>query len=611
MILKLVAQLKNYGIDIVANEIFKYPRLVDLSIRIDQNTNLENNISKEIIIQINNEKKGKPLFLIHESSGDAFQYEELVKHINLKIPIYGIDASSQDYNDKMFNSIESLATHYVNEIRKIQKKGPYRLLGWSLGGKIAFEVGKQFVGMNMGVDFIGLIDTSISKESLKVNQEQRTYNIIKSFFRVNNCEISSDELYSIFDVDETGGVSLKNQFDNTELVKKISNNAKISDFDSNNLLRRLNLANKLSNASNKYSLKKFYLPIHYFSADNNRSVQYDAPNNVRKVLGNNITLKVITNSDHHNIIKKTKYAKIIGKHIEQTINQLNLKTNNTATQVQPSYKSIISIQNGKEEKSPVYFIPGAGGSIGGLIELTKHFDNSIQVFGIIPRGLENELVPHTTVEASANYYVKQICKNPKKKSLNLLGHSYGGWVAVEMAIQLMTAGHNIPYIILLDSSAPNKSPKTFENPRLYGLSKLIQILELQSPKKFGTNLLELIGWEEEKQIQMITKAMREMEILSEKSNVEDIRRMVQLFILNATTNYNPVIKYHGKVLLIQALDDTEKVDLDQNAGLWKEYLTDLEVIRVPGNHLGILQDPNAIHLAELIQKRLYPDFFSK
>jgi thioesterase domain-containing protein len=44
----------------------------------------------------------------------------------------------------------------------VQPAGPYRLLGWSLGGRIAFAVAARLRALGHDVDFLGLLDTAVS-----------------------------------------------------------------------------------------------------------------------------------------------------------------------------------------------------------------------------------------------------------------------------------------------------------------------------------------------------------------------------------------------------------------------------------------------------------------
>ncbi len=56
-------------------------------------------------------------------------------------------------------SLEELATRYTERLRRAQPRGPYRLLGYSIGGTIAWEMARQLEASGETVAFLGLIDT--------------------------------------------------------------------------------------------------------------------------------------------------------------------------------------------------------------------------------------------------------------------------------------------------------------------------------------------------------------------------------------------------------------------------------------------------------------------
>jgi thioesterase domain-containing protein len=60
-------------------------------------------------------------------------------------------------------TIEETASQYVQLIRKIQRRGPYVLMGWCNGGTLAFETGRQLREAGEVVSHVLLIDTWIPK----------------------------------------------------------------------------------------------------------------------------------------------------------------------------------------------------------------------------------------------------------------------------------------------------------------------------------------------------------------------------------------------------------------------------------------------------------------
>jgi nonribosomal peptide synthetase DhbF len=51
-------------------------------------------------------------------------------------PIYGLQARGIGKKEPLPQSLDDMAADYIEKIRTVQPKGPYRLLGWSLGGNV-------------------------------------------------------------------------------------------------------------------------------------------------------------------------------------------------------------------------------------------------------------------------------------------------------------------------------------------------------------------------------------------------------------------------------------------------------------------------------------------
>lgn len=56
-------------------------------------------------------------------------------------------------------ALELTASRYVEELRRVQREGPYQLIGYSFGGVIAYEMARQLVESGERVNFLGLLDT--------------------------------------------------------------------------------------------------------------------------------------------------------------------------------------------------------------------------------------------------------------------------------------------------------------------------------------------------------------------------------------------------------------------------------------------------------------------
>jgi thioesterase domain-containing protein len=73
-------------------------------------------------------------------------------------PIYGFQ-SRGFAGEPAPDRIEAIAADYLESLRAIQPEGPYLLIGYSMGGTIAYEMARQLGAQRERVAFLGLIDS--------------------------------------------------------------------------------------------------------------------------------------------------------------------------------------------------------------------------------------------------------------------------------------------------------------------------------------------------------------------------------------------------------------------------------------------------------------------
>jgi acetoacetyl-CoA synthetase len=74
-------------------------------------------------------------------------------------PVFGLRPFTLDGTEPIRRTLETIASDYISEIRKVQPNGPYSIAGHSFGGRIAFEMAQQLLRSGEVVNFLGLIDT--------------------------------------------------------------------------------------------------------------------------------------------------------------------------------------------------------------------------------------------------------------------------------------------------------------------------------------------------------------------------------------------------------------------------------------------------------------------
>ncbi|RWU21430.1 non-ribosomal peptide synthetase [Pseudomonas alkylphenolica] len=104
---------------------------------------------------------GPVLFCLHAGFGTVFDYEPLARRLQGHCNVYGVQCRmllDRQWDD---DSLEAMAIDYAQYIRQKQAQGPYRLLGWSLGGTLAVLVAAELEKQGQAVSFLGLVDSFI------------------------------------------------------------------------------------------------------------------------------------------------------------------------------------------------------------------------------------------------------------------------------------------------------------------------------------------------------------------------------------------------------------------------------------------------------------------
>lgn len=95
------------------------------------------------------------LFCLHPAEGLSWCYLGLARHLP-GVAIYGLQATADTDLPETF---EAMVDDYVARIRAQQAHGPYRLLGWSLGGALAQAIATRLNQAGEPVELVALMDS--------------------------------------------------------------------------------------------------------------------------------------------------------------------------------------------------------------------------------------------------------------------------------------------------------------------------------------------------------------------------------------------------------------------------------------------------------------------
>jgi acyl transferase domain-containing protein/thioesterase domain-containing protein len=100
-----------------------------------------------------------PFYCVAGMGGTLNNLRKLALLVGDVRPFYGLQPPGADDPNQRLWTIQDLAGHYIQEIRKVQPRGPYLLGGYSGGGIVAFEMSKQLSAEGESIAFLGFLDS--------------------------------------------------------------------------------------------------------------------------------------------------------------------------------------------------------------------------------------------------------------------------------------------------------------------------------------------------------------------------------------------------------------------------------------------------------------------
>nr|ACJ60951.1 VEG9 [uncultured soil bacterium] len=112
----------------------------------------------EILLPLRVDGDRPPLFCVHASGGLSWNYEPLLRHLPANQPVYGVQARGLARTEPLPGSVEEMAADYLEQIQAVQPTGPYYLLGWSLGGRVAQAIARLLEAQGEKIGLLTLLD---------------------------------------------------------------------------------------------------------------------------------------------------------------------------------------------------------------------------------------------------------------------------------------------------------------------------------------------------------------------------------------------------------------------------------------------------------------------
>ncbi|MDU0291330.1 amino acid adenylation domain-containing protein [Saccharothrix longispora] len=111
-----------------------------------------------------------PLFCLHPASGLSWCYTGLLGALDPDVPLYGLQAGPTPAGGT--GTVGEQAARFADHVRAVAPHGPYRLLGWSMGGHLAHEVAVRLQDAGERVELLAVLDSYPSTGAAPLTTEE-------------------------------------------------------------------------------------------------------------------------------------------------------------------------------------------------------------------------------------------------------------------------------------------------------------------------------------------------------------------------------------------------------------------------------------------------------
>jgi amino acid adenylation domain-containing protein len=258
---------------------------------------------------------------------------------------------------------------------------------------------------------------------------------------------------------------------------------------------------------------------------------------------------------------------------------------------------------------PVILMPSLAGELIFAKQLIELLGTEMRVVGLQPNLSLGQVEHLRDINATAKRFAEVIRAEQPEGPYYLLGYSYGGWLAVEVARELQRAGSTVDFLGLIDTG--------FEEPRsastLVHVTRRIWQAVRQLPRWYREERRCLSTWELLNSVIRKTlhrlhaklvfrRDAEELEAVLEAQRIPHLNVDLMQTALEALRNHDPA-PYDGRITLFRAAIRPLGECFSNDLG-WSSRAADVEAYEVPGNHDTLLQPPHAQYLAAKLRLAL-------
>jgi thioesterase domain-containing protein len=247
----------------------------------------------------------------------------------------------------------------------------------------------------------------------------------------------------------------------------------------------------------------------------------------------------------------------------------------------PRFSPFVPLKAGSVHP-PIVIVHGVGGRAS-FFELAKHIGTGNPVYGIQARGVDGLQEPFDSIEEMAAFYLDELSQLQSQGPYMLIGYSFGGLVALEMAQRLKASGKKVSLLTFID---------TYPDVRYFPLRERLSLFARNTRTKFS----EIKQMPAPAAVALVFRAFARRVSLASGNNVTNAVPAPPFSLAHTTVKvkqrdfqtmrrFKPRF-YEGKVSFIRP--EAGSYFPNSPTEVWKGLVAELEIEAAPGDHLGMI-----------------------